>query len=183
MDVSECVINVISDSAIQLSLWGSAIPHATEWLVYVLPRIASICFFSIFFDHFSPFYWLFFESERFSWTCMMPCTWYGLYYLYWQGMEQVPQGSGHGPELLELRGFLGTALRYRVWVWVVLCGSRGGTLFQLGYSIWDVCIGNRMFLALRSAGTVILLIVSYYPCRIETSFLFFLSSNTLLFNV
>lgn len=130
-----------------------------------------------------PFYWLFFESERFSWTCMMPCTWYGLYYLYWQGMEQVPQGSGHGPELLELRGCLGTALRYRVWVWVVLCGSRGGTLFQLGYSIWDVCIGNRMFLALRSAGTVILLIVSYYPCRIETSFLFFLSSNTLLINV
>jgi len=32
-------------------------------------------------------------------------------------MEQAPQGSGHGPELLELREGIGSILRQRDWVW------------------------------------------------------------------
>ena len=42
------------------------------------------------------------------------------------GYGTAPQGSGHGPELPELREHLGTALTYRVWVCVVLCGAGAG---------------------------------------------------------
>lgn len=32
------------------------------------------------------------------------------------GMERVPQGSGHSPELLEFKEHLDDALRYRIWI-------------------------------------------------------------------
>lgn len=38
----------------------------------------------------------------------------------------TPQGSGHGPNLPELKGHWDTALSHRVWVWVVLCGDGVG---------------------------------------------------------
>ena len=34
----------------------------------------------------------------------------------WLGTEKVPQGSGHGLRLLELKEHLGSALRHRVWL-------------------------------------------------------------------
>ena len=37
-------------------------------------------------------------------------------------MERAAQGSGHSPELLELKECLDTALRQ--WVWVILCRDR-----------------------------------------------------------
>jgi len=43
------------------------------------------------------------------------------------GMQQAAQGSGHSPELLEIREHWDTALRHRVCVWAVLCGARGWT--------------------------------------------------------
>jgi len=48
------------------------------------------------------------------------------------GMEQVPQGSGHGPELPELWELWDTALRCMVWIvwfgfWLVLCRAKGWT--------------------------------------------------------
>jgi len=40
-------------------------------------------------------------------------------------MEQAPQGSGHGSELLELREHLNNALGQRVCVWVGSEWSQG----------------------------------------------------------
>ena len=39
-----------------------------------------------------------------------------------QALEQSPQGSGHGPKLLNIKERLDKALRCRIWV--VLCGTR-----------------------------------------------------------
>ena len=44
------------------------------------------------------------------------------------GMEEAAQGSGHSPELLELREHWDTTLRHQVWVWGVLYGARSWTL-------------------------------------------------------
>jgi len=44
-----------------------------------------------------------------------------------QALEQAPPGSGHGPKLLECRERLNSALRHRVWFWMVLCGAKSWT--------------------------------------------------------
>jgi len=41
------------------------------------------------------------------------------------GMEQAAQGSGHSPELMELRENCNTALSHRVWM--VLCRAKSWT--------------------------------------------------------
>ena len=54
------------------------------------------------------------------------------------GMAQAAQGSGHGPELLELRERWDTALSHRVGVWVVLCGVGVGLSVPCGsLPAWD----------------------------------------------
>jgi len=42
-------------------------------------------------------------------------------------MEQAAQGSGHGPEMLELKEHSGSAFRHRVWFGLVLCGAGSWT--------------------------------------------------------
>lgn len=50
----------------------------------------------------------------FSLKCFSLLTWRMLW----------PEGSGHGHELLELKGCFDTALRHWVWVWVICVGPR-----------------------------------------------------------
>ena len=47
------------------------------------------------------------------------------------GMAQAAQGSGHSPELLEIKECLDSTLSHRVWIWLVLCGDKSWTRCSL----------------------------------------------------
>lgn len=56
-----------------------------------------------------------------------------------QALEQAPQVSGHGMELLEFKRYLNSALRHMAWL--MLCGAKSWTRWSLwvpssgGYSM------------------------------------------------